>query len=227
VCGVEALVRWEREGKVISPADFIPVAEESGLIFPLGRQILTQACTEICGLHLRGFPEISVAINISGKQFQDASLLAQIQNVIHETGINPEKVNIEITENIAISDIESALHMIDELADMGVKTSIDDFGTGYSSLSYIKRFNSHVLKIDKSFIDDIPIEQADQAIVQAIVSMSHAVGMEVVAEGVETKAQVEYLKAVGCDYIQGYYYSKPFPITELITRIDSNYLLLN
>src|SRR6056297_102372 len=227
VCRVEALVRWEREGKVISPADFIPVAEESGLIFPLGRQILIQACNEICDLHHRGFPEISVAINISGKQFQDASLQNQIQDVIHETGINPEKVNIEITENIAISDIESALHMIDELADMGVKTSIDDFGTGYSSLSYIKRFNSHVLKIDKSFIDDIPIEQADQAIVQAIVSMSHAVGMEVVAEGVETKAQVEYLKAVGCDYIQGYYYSKPFPITELITRIDSNYLLLN
>src|SRR6056297_190471 len=227
VCGVEALVRWEREGEVVSPADFIPVAEESGLIFPLGRQILTQACTEIYDLHRRGFPEVSVAINISGKQFQDASLLAQIQNVIHETGINPEKVNIEITENIAISDIESALHMIDELASMGVKTSIDDFGTGYSSLAYIKRFNSNVLKIDKSFIDDIPIEQADQAIVQAIVSMSHAVGMEVVAEGVETKAQVEYLKAVGCDYIQGYYYSKPFPITELITRIDSNYLLLN
>jgi len=226
VWGVEALARWEREGTIVSPADFIPIAEETGLIFPLGRQIIKRACTEIAELHTQGYPEIRVAINISGKQFQDASLLNQIQNVVDETGIDPEKINIEITENIAISDVESALHMIEELKHMGIHTSIDDFGTGYSSLAYIKRFKSHILKIDKSFIDDIPEETGDRAIVQAIISMSHAVGMKVVAEGVETKAQVEYLKAVGCDYIQGYYYSKPLPLTTLITRIDSSYLLL-
>ncbi|MFW5710886.1 MAG: EAL domain-containing protein [Spirochaetota bacterium] len=226
VCGVEALVRWNQSGTLVSPADFIPVAEESGLIFPLGRQILSKACRDIHKLHQEGFQEISVAVNISGKQFQDASLINQVQNVIDETGIDPTRLNIEITENAAISDIESAQSMMEELGRMGVKTSIDDFGTGYSSLAYIKRFKAHTLKIDKSFIDDIPGGHGDKAIVQAIISMSHAVGMKVVAEGVETKAQVEYLKAVGCDYIQGYYYSKPLPLNELITRIDKNYSLL-
>mgnify|MGYP006285195579 FL=1 len=226
MCGVEALVRWDQGGTLISPADFIPVAEESGLIFPLGRQILGKACRDIHSLHQQGFPNISVAVNVSGKQFQDASLINQVKDVIDETGIDPTKLNIEITENVALSDIRSALHMIEELARMGVKTSIDDFGTGYSSLAYLKRFRAHTLKVDKSFIDDLPGGGGDKAIVQAIISMSHAIGMNVVAEGVETNAQVEYLKAVGCDYIQGYYYSKPLPLNELITRIDKNYLLL-
>lgn len=226
VCGVEALVRWEKNGEVVSPGDFIPIAEESGLILPLGRQILSKACKEIYSLHQQGFPEISVAVNISGKQFQDASLINQVRNVLDKTGIDPTKLNLEITENVAISDIKSALHMIEELEQMGVKTSIDDFGTGYSSMAYIKRFKSHTLKIDKSFIDDLPGDQGDKAIIQAIISMSQALGMKVVAEGVETNAQVEYLKTVGCDYIQGYYYSKPLPLKKLISCIDKNYVLL-
>ena len=226
VCGVEALVRWDRKGTVVSPGEFIPIAEESGLILPLGRQILYKACKEIYNLHQQGFPEIAVAVNISGTQFQDASLINQIRSVLNETGIEPAKLNIEITENVAISDMESALHMIEELERMGINTAIDDFGTGYSSMAYIKRFKSHTLKIDKSFIDDLPGDQGDQAIIQAIITMSHALGMKVVAEGVETNAQVEYLKAVGCDYIQGYYYSKPLPLKELISRIDKNYILL-
>lgn len=225
VCGVEGLVRWKREGRVISPADFIPVAEETGLIFPLGRQITTLACRDIAEMHKRGYPDISLAVNVSGKQFQDASLANQIHNIINETGFTPNKLNIEITENVAVTDINSALHMLEQFSKRGISTSIDDFGTGYSSLSYIKRFNADILKIDKSFIDDLPDDPGNRAIVQAIVSMSHAVGMKVVAEGVETKEQVEYLMSVGCDLIQGYYYSKPLQLDELISRIGNDYTL--
>ena len=225
VIGVEALVRWQQGEEVISPADFIPVAEETGLIFPLGRQIIEMSCREIAEFHQRGYPELSVAVNISGKQFQDATLPGQILEISQSSNLSRGKFHIEITENVAVSDVNSALHMMNELSKQGIGVAIDDFGTGYSSLSYIKRFQAEILKIDKSFIDDLPADKATGAIVQAIISMSHAVGMRVVAEGVETKDQVEYLRNVGCDYIQGFYYSKPLLLHELISRLDKDYIL--
>ncbi len=218
--GFEALIRWERNGTIVSPADFIPVAEETGLILPLGRRMISIACRDLKMLHETMGTYLSVAVNLSAKQFQDASLVNQLKSIIEETGVNPTKLSVEITENMAVSDIKSALQMMKEIHTTGVLISIDDFGTGYSSLAYVKRFTAHEIKIDKSFIDDLPGDPGDRAIVQAVISMAQTIGMSVVAEGVEHKEQLDYLRSIGCDSVQGYYFSKPLPMEELITYLE-------
>lgn len=222
--GFEALVRWHSGDIVVSPADFIPVAEETGLIFPLGRHILHKACSDLKLLNKKHFGSFSnslqMAVNLSAKQFQDASLVNQLKSILEETGAHPSLISVEITENIAISDLKSALHMMQEITDTGVNISIDDFGTGYSSLAYIKRFTAQELKIDKSFIDDITEDPGDKAIVQAVITMAHNIGMRVVAEGVETQKQLSLLVSMGCDLVQGYFFSKPLPLEELIVYLE-------
>jgi len=223
--GFEALIRWQRNGTTVSPADFIPVAEETGLIFPLGRHIMRQACSDLLILNGERVNKgrdggLCMAVNLSAKQFQDTGLVAQLREIIEETGVDPGLMSVEITENTAVSDVNSALHMMKEISSSGINISIDDFGTGYSSLAYVKRFTAEELKIDKSFIEDLPSDPGDRAIVQAVVSMAHTIGMQVVAEGVETKEQLEYLGSIGCDTVQGYYFSKPLPIEELIIFLE-------
>ncbi|MFP4268809.1 MAG: putative bifunctional diguanylate cyclase/phosphodiesterase [Spirochaetaceae bacterium] len=222
--GFEALVRWHCGDTVVSPADFIPVAEETGLIFPLGRRILHKACSDLTILNQKHFGTFSnslhMAVNLSAKQFQDAGLVNQLKSILEETGAHPSLISVEITENIAISDLKSALHMMQEITGTGVHISIDDFGTGYSSLAYIRRFTAQEVKIDKSFIDDITEDGGDKAIVQAVITMAHNIGMRVVAEGVETQEQLNLLGSMGCDLVQGYFFSKPLPLEELIVYLE-------
>ncbi len=221
--GFEALIRWKRNGKLVSPADFIPVVEETGLIFPLGRRIVDRACRDLKILHQRIDNTLFMSVNLSAKQFQDTELVTQIGSILKETGVDPSRIYMEITENMAVSDIDSALHMMQGIEETGVRISIDDFGTGYSSLAYIKRFTAHEIKIDKSFVEDLPDDPGDRAIVQAVVTMAHNIGMWVVAEGVETREQVEYLKSVDCDAVQGDFYSKHLPIEELIGYLQTHH----
>ncbi|MFO7849976.1 MAG: bifunctional diguanylate cyclase/phosphodiesterase [Spirochaetia bacterium] len=225
--GFEALVRWHCGDNIVSPADFIPVAEETGLIFPLGRRILHKACNDLNVLNKKYSGSFSsslhMAVNLSAKQFQDAGLVNQLKHILEETGALPSLISVEITENIAVTDLKSTLHMMQEITNTGVHISIDDFGTGYSSLAYIKRFTAQEVKIDKSFIDDITEDSGDKAIVQAVITMAHHIGMRVVAEGVETREQLDLLISMNCDLVQGYFFSKPLPLEELIPYLEGPY----
>jgi diguanylate cyclase (GGDEF)-like protein/PAS domain S-box-containing protein len=219
VIGAEALVRWNHEGMVVSPAEFIPIAEEMGLIFPLGRKIISDACGDLLKFRRELGEEFSVAVNVSGKQFRDAALVSQLKTIFENTGIDPRGLSIEITENVAISDVDSTVHMMGELNELGVNLSIDDFGTGYSSLAYIKSFTAGELKIDRSFIRDLPGDCGDRAIVGAVISMAHELGMTVTAEGVEHEGQYNYLKSIHCDELQGYFFSPPVPFEALTALV--------
>jgi len=210
VIGVEALIRWTHapEG-VIAPADFIPLAEELGLIVPIGEWVLQTACRQMKTWQDAGLPKISVAVNLSARQFKQKNLVEMIAGVLRETGLAPRYLDIELTESAMMHDVESAVVTLGELKEMGIKLSIDDFGTGYSSLSYLKRFPIDVLKIDQSFVRDITSNADDAAIARSIITLAHSLKLKVIAEGVETKGQMNYLATHHCDVIQGYYYSKP------------------
>jgi len=210
VIGVEALIRWTHEPEgVIAPADFIPLTEELGLIIPIGEWVLQTACTQMKKWQDAGLPKISVAVNLSARQFRQKNLVEMIAGVLRETGLAPRYLDIELTESAMMHDVESAVVTLGELKEMGINLSIDDFGTGYSSLSYLKRFPIDVLKIDQSFVRDITSNVADSAIARSIIALAHSLKLKVIAEGVETEEQMNYLGAHCCDVIQGYYYSKP------------------
>ncbi|MDP2829061.1 MAG: EAL domain-containing protein [Sulfuricellaceae bacterium] len=203
VFGAEALIRWhDKDLGHISPARFIPVAEESGVIVPIGNWVLSQAVAQ-ARLWLDKGWKISVAVNVSALQFQQADFVETVANALNLAGLPAERLELELTESILIRDADIALERLQQLADLGIKLSIDDFGTGYSSLSYLKRFPISKLKIDKSFVDDLP-DESDAAIVTAIINLARALKMRVIAEGVETDAQRDFLFATGCDEFQGY-----------------------
>ncbi len=221
VIGAEALARWERSGEeMISPREFIPIAEETGIIFALGEWVLHTACSDLKKLHDRGYKGLTAAVNLSAKQFQDRNLLSLIKRVLKETGLAPKALNLEITESIVIKDIDTTIKTLTNLAKMGVNISIDDFGTGYSSLSYLKKFPLDVLKIDRAFIRELPNNIDDVAITRAILSMACALKLRVVAEGVETEEQLKFLKANNCHEIQGYYFSKPMEFDDYSTYLQ-------
>lgn len=207
--GVECLVRWRSEGKLISPAEFIPLAEESGLIIPIGTWVLRTACRQALAWQHSGLPPLVVAVNISAKQFQHPDFLDVVARILSETGVNPDVIELEITESVVMHDAEHVAHILQRLRDMRLKLSIDDFGTGYSSLAYLKRFPIHKIKIDQSFVRNLAPGSGDAAIVEAVIRLGHSMGMTVIAEGVETSVEFDYLNACGCDEIQGYYYSRP------------------
>lgn len=223
IAGIEALARIRREdGSLISPAEFIPLAEETGLIVPLGEQVLRIACRDMLRfLKLPGSPR-NVAINLSARQFLTSSLAFQIENILTEEGLHPRHVEFEITEGMVMTDPERAITMLENLADMGVQLALDDFGTGYSSLAYLKRFPIHTLKIDKAFVDDITSDDKDRNMVASIIAMAHNLTLKVVAEGVESKAQLEILKTLRCEYIQGFYFAKPMQADQLIRFIEQH-----
>jgi diguanylate cyclase (GGDEF)-like protein len=210
VVGMEALVRWRHPRKgLVSPDHFIPLAEESGLIVPIGRWVIEEACRQNKAWQDSGLPHLRVAVNISGLQFRQKDLLESIGDALGASGLAPECLEVEITESVVMQNASDAIVTLERLSAMGVHVSIDDFGTGYSSLSYLKRFPIDKLKIDRSFIRDVSSDMEDAAIVRATIGLAHNLRLRVVAEGVETAEQLEFLRALGCDEYQGYYKSKP------------------
>jgi EAL domain-containing protein (putative c-di-GMP-specific phosphodiesterase class I) len=209
IVGMEALVRWEHPILgIISPVEFIPVAEDTGLILPIGEWVLRTACKQNRIWQKGGYPHLRVAVNLSSIQFQDEQLVEKIRHILAETTLDSADLELEITESIAIKNAEQVVHKLHELKQIGIKISIDDFGTGYSSLSYLKKFPIDTLKIDKAFIDDITV---NVSIPRAIIAMAQSLHLHVTAEGVETSEQMSILHELGCDDMQGYFYSKPLP----------------
>lgn len=213
--GMEALLRWRHPDEgLLPPLDFIPVAEETGLIVPIGEWVLKTACTQIKVWEKLGFPPLRVAVNLSVQQIKHPVLLETVRRVLAETGVEPQYLDLELTESALMQGVQ-ATTCIGALDETGVAFSLDDFGTGYSSLSYLKRFPIDHLKIDRSFVRDIATDPNDAAIVKAIIAMARALDMKVIAEGVETSGQLEFLREAGCDMAQGYYFSEPLPADEL------------
>ncbi len=215
VLGMEALIRWQHPTLgTVPPARFIQLAEELGLIVPIGVWVLRTACRQSVEWQRAGLGQVRVAVNLSPRQFYQQDLAASIQAVLDETGVEPHLLELELTESMMMNDVEHAVGILRNLKAIGVHLSIDDFGTGYSSLSYLKRFPIDLLKIDQSFVRDITIDPDDAAIVLSIISLAHSLRLKVIAEGVETEAQLAYLQRHGCDYMQGYYFSRPLPVLE-------------
>lgn len=208
--GMEALVRWQHPAfGMVAPGRFIGLAEETGLIVPLGAWVIRTACLQAKAWQDAGLGELTVAVNLSARQFEQKDLVKSIANVLQECGLAPHCLEIELTESMIMTDVEHAIGILRDLAGLGVQISIDDFGTGYSSLAYLKRLPIDVLKIDQSFVRDISIDPDDAAIVATIISLAHSLRLQVIAEGVETAEQLEFLRNHGCDAMQGYYFSKP------------------
>jgi diguanylate cyclase (GGDEF)-like protein/PAS domain S-box-containing protein len=215
--GVEALLRWTNpQLGIVPPVQFIPVAEESGLILPIGLWVLKTACKQLADWQdSPQFAHLSMAVNVSAIQFREAGFVSIVRDELQNSGIRPEKLKLELTESLVIDNIDDSIRKMNELKSLGVKFSMDDFGTGYSSLSYLSRLPFDQLKIDQSFVHNITTNQHNAAIVQTIISMAQSLGMEVIAEGVETEAQREFLDLRGCPAYQGYLYAKPMPVAEL------------
>ncbi|MDH5541349.1 MAG: EAL domain-containing protein [Nitrospinota bacterium] len=210
IMGVEVLVRWGHPTKgMVLPSKFIPVAEESGLILNIGKWVLFEACRQTKAWLDAGLPSIIVSVNISAVQFKRGDLVELVEEALGKTGLPAENLDLEITESLIMTDVNSAIETMKRLNDMGVELSIDDFGTGYSSLVYLKKFPIDTLKIDQAFVRNLTTDANDAAITDAVISMGHSLNLKVVAEGVETAAHLEYLHRQGCDIIQGYYFSKP------------------
>jgi diguanylate cyclase (GGDEF)-like protein/PAS domain S-box-containing protein len=221
IVGAEALVRWQHPEKgLLLPSSFIPLAEEVGLIGALGMLVLDAACSDIQAFTQAGISFGRVAINLSGSQFTDTHLLSEVKNVIDARQIDPGLLEFEITESMVMHNRDQAIESMDGIKALGFSLSIDDFGTGYSSLAYLKRFPVDSVKVDKSFINDIPQDPNDSAIVQAIIVMAHTLGLKVTAEGVETAIQLDTLKRFGCDEYQGFYFSRAIPGKEFIALVQ-------
>jgi diguanylate cyclase (GGDEF)-like protein/PAS domain S-box-containing protein len=212
VVGVEALLRWQPAGRaMVAPADFIGLAEETGLIVPIGTWVLRQACAQQRAWRAAGLPPVRMGVNLSARQFHQQDLAGVVARVLDECGCDGSWLTLEITESAIMARPEEAAETLRQLSAMGVQLAIDDFGTGYSSLGYLKRFPIHTLKIDRSFVQDLTRDPDDAAIVSAVIALAHNMKLSVVAEGVETQAQLAFLRTRGCDQMQGYLCSKPVP----------------
>jgi len=215
--GAEALLRWMHPDLgTVSPAQFIPVAEETGLILPIGLWVLETACAQLARWQTDPrLRPLCIAVNVSARQFREATFVAQVQEVLKNSGIRPEGLKLELTESLVLDNVDDSIRKMNELKGLGVQFSMDDFGTGYSSLSYLSRLPIDQLKIDQSFVRDITTDSSDAAIVQTIIAMAQGLGLGVIAEGVETRAQREFLEQRGCRAHQGYFFARPLPIAEL------------
>jgi diguanylate cyclase (GGDEF)-like protein len=216
IFGVEALLRWRRDGTTfISPAEFIPLAEESGLIIPIGEWVLRTACVQAQAWHDAGFGKLTMAVNISARQFQHPEFVGLVSAVLKETGLDPSCLEMEITESVVMHDVEKTIATLSALRALGIQLSIDDFGTGYSSLSYLKRFPIQKLKVDQSFVRNMTTDANDASIAKSVILLGQSLNLKVIAEGVETTDQLAMLQQFGCDEIQGYLFSRPVPGAEL------------
>lgn len=218
--GHEALMRWNHpELGIIVPAEFIPIAEETGLIVPIGQWALREACLQNRRWEAEGGQGLGISVNLSARQFQQRGLVEDIRGILEETGIDPGLVTLEITENLAMNKEEYMISRLRALRETGVRMAIDDFGTGYSSLMYLKKFPVQILKIDRSFVSDMLRDEDDAEIVRTIIAMAHQLKLRVTAEGVETEGQLQYLRGLGCDMVQGYYISRPLPAEQCIRLV--------
>ena len=215
IVGAEALVRLVNpDTGMVPPMEFIPLAEETGIIVAITEQVVREACRQLKAWQEEGLPSLVVAVNISGRDFQNTGLAAKVTGMVREAGLDPSHLEIEITESVAMHDFQRTLHILQGLRNEGIRVAIDDFGTGYSSLAYLKRFPIQTLKIDRAFIKDMMENPQDRAIVNAIIGMAHAMNIEVLAEGVERPDQLAYLLDKKCDRAQGYHFGKPVPADE-------------
>jgi EAL domain-containing protein (putative c-di-GMP-specific phosphodiesterase class I) len=213
VIGVEALLRWAHPEKgTLLPGQFIPVAEETGLIVPVGEWVLRSACSQMAAWKAQGLGDLVVAVNVSVAQFIAGTLSGKVACILAETGLAPESLEVEITESIAMARAETTISTLHALTATGTRLSIDDFGTGYSSLSQLQCCPVSKLKIDRSFVQNLTFDTTDKAIVRAIIFLGHSLDMRVIAEGVETEAQLALLKAYECDEIQGFLIARPMPV---------------
>ncbi|WP_103669352.1 EAL domain-containing response regulator [Pseudanabaena sp. BC1403] len=214
--GFEALVRWRNsERGMVSPAEFIPSMETTGLIVPVGMLVFKQACEQLYTWHQQGWTDLTMSVNLSVRQFSCATLLADIDRILAETKANPANIKLEITESAIMDSAETAIALTQELRSRHIQISIDDFGTGYSSLGYLHRFPVDNLKIDRSFVSQIQTENRNYHVVDTIIALSDQLGLAVIAEGIETREQLEWLQKVGCKYGQGYLFNKPLPASEV------------
>lgn len=208
--GAEALVRWSHADRgAISPGEFIPIAEESGLIVPISEWVLRAACSQAMAWLQRGLPALTMAVNISVRQFQSRDFPGMVESILKETGLAPDSLELEVTESLAMRDVEFTIATLRKLKGIGVRLAIDDFGTGYSSLSYLKQFPIDKLKVDQSFVRNLTVDPSDMAIVKAIIALAHSLQLRVIAEGVESEAQLRLLHGYGCHEVQGYLISQP------------------
>lgn len=223
ILGFEVLIRWQHPTKgLIPPGVFIPLAEENGFIKEIGNWVLEKSCNEIKQLNDLFDSDYYLSVNVSPEQFVAEDFIKTVENILHKTKLKAENLELEITERTTVENVDYTIDVLNKLNQMGVKTAIDDFGTGYSSLNYIKRFALNTLKIDKSFIDDFINNGNNRAIVNTIITLAHNLNLKVVAEGVENKEQAQQLKLFGCDTIQGYYYCRPIPLANIISKLQSN-----
>jgi EAL domain-containing protein (putative c-di-GMP-specific phosphodiesterase class I) len=208
---------------MVPPGQFIPLAEETGLIVPIGKWVLETACAQNVAWQKEGLPPLRMAVNLSARQFADEHLLADIAGALEHSAMAPELLELELTESMVMHDADAAVDILHELQSLGVRLSLDDFGTGYSSLSYLRRLPMDTLKIDRSFVKDIGDHEGsdDGILAQAIISLGHSLRLRVIAEGVETAAQLHFLEKHGCDEAQGYYFGKPLPAHEHAALLET------
>jgi diguanylate cyclase (GGDEF)-like protein/PAS domain S-box-containing protein len=224
ITGLEALLRWQHPKMgLVPPDEFIRTAENSGLIVPIGEWVLRTACSQARKWQDEGLTAVSVAVNVSAVQFRREGFSELIRQVLFETGLAPQYLELEVTESLLLSSADVTLSVLQELKNMGLSLAIDDFGTGYSSLSYLKRFPVSKLKIDRSFVRDVALNPDDAAITTAIISMAKSLNLKLIAEGVENEAQMSFLRAHQCDQIQGYYFSKPLAVDKVADKLRGDY----
>ncbi|MBO7060162.1 MAG: GGDEF domain-containing protein [Fibrobacter sp.] len=224
IVGFEALVRWNNsERGIISPGEFIPIAEETGLIVPMGAQILRMACEQTKIWVDMGYENIQVSVNFSAKQFALDNMVEDVRRILQETRLNPKNLKLEITEYTALCESEKTIEMMRALASMGLQISIDDFGTGYSSLSYLKRFPVNTLKMDKSFVDHVTDDEEDASFARMVIGIANSMNLGLIAEGVETRDQLDFLRSEGCRFIQGFYFSKPLNSEAALAYLRRHY----
>jgi EAL domain-containing protein (putative c-di-GMP-specific phosphodiesterase class I) len=223
ILGMEALIRWQHPRRgLVAPAEFVPLAEETGLIVPIGAWVLRTACGQLRAWRSAGYPTMHVAVNFSARQFQDEDLALMVSAILEQCDLAPRLLEIEITESDILKNPSRAQSLLKEFTDLGIRVALDDFGTGYSSLNHLRSFPGASIKIDRSFVGNVCTERHDAAIVRSLIVMAHNLNLKVVAEGVETAEQLAFLRESECDAIQGFYVSRPMPaedITpELLTR---------
>jgi len=206
----------------VRPLDFLPFAEETGLIIPINEWVIAQACSEARGWCAHGLPPLRVAVNLSPVQFRNRNMVALVDDILARTGLDPKRLELELTETILMHDADAVTIELRELRKRGVSVSIDDFGTGYSSLAYVKKFPVDRIKIDQSFVRNLTSDPNDAAIVRAIVNLGHSLGIDVIAEGVDSADQVEMLRAEGCEEAQGFLFAKPLPVEEFLALVQAD-----
>ena len=224
IIGMEALVRWQSaERGLVAPGEFIPLLEENGMILPVGEWVLREACKQARAWQLAGFADIRIAVNLSTLQFRQPDFAGVVIGILKENNLDPalKTIELELTESLLMHNVAGTIDTLNKLHETGIQFSIDDFGTGYSSLSYLKRFPISCLKIDQSFVRDLSSDRNDEAIVGAIIALGHSLGLSIIAEGVETTMQLDQLRKMGCDEIQGYLFSRPVPAGEMTHLLQS------